>query len=139
MSYAQIARLSQFAKECFVKTSVEISIAQSINRRCQHWFEVWIYKFWIQIIFLHRYLQIPLFDAERCWAFAVQLKQEMDVDQRSRKKFHMLSKLRKALKHATLLDSLIRRTEKVLLFLSKNIFSKYLSDWCVNKIGSARL
>uniref|UniRef100_A0A914UKZ0 Signal recognition particle subunit SRP68 n=1 Tax=Plectus sambesii TaxID=2011161 RepID=A0A914UKZ0_9BILA len=60
-----------------------------------------------------RFLQVAVFDAERCWSYAMQLKQEMGEDAASRKKFHMLSKLRKAVKHVTDLDSIARHCEKV--------------------------
>lgn len=41
---------------------------------------------------------MPLFCAERTWAYAMQLKSEANTE--PRKKFHMLSRLRKAEKYA---------------------------------------
>ena len=46
----------------------------------------------------HRYLHLPLFCAERTWAYAMQLKSEANTE--PRKKFHMLSRLKKALMYA---------------------------------------
>ncbi|PAA62911.1 hypothetical protein BOX15_Mlig014271g1 [Macrostomum lignano] len=51
-----------------------------------------------------RCLQIPLFEAERLWAYAMQLKSEANTDQR--KKFSQFSKLKKAARHANLLETL---------------------------------
>jgi len=45
-----------------------------------------------------------LFQAERAWAYSMQLKQEVNTD--SRKKFHLLNRLRKAVKYANLLEVL---------------------------------
>ena len=43
-----------------------------------------------------KYLLIPLFQAERAWAYAMQLKQ--DVNSNLRKKFHLINRLKKAMK-----------------------------------------
>lgn len=51
-----------------------------------------------------RCLQIPLFEAERLWSYSMQLKAEANTDQR--KRFSQFSKLKKAVKHAALLESL---------------------------------
>ena len=48
-----------------------------------------------------RYLHLPLVDAERCWAYAMQLKSEANTE--PRKRFHMMSRLKKAVGHAELL------------------------------------
>lgn len=45
-----------------------------------------------------RYLFIPLFCAERCWAHAMALKQEANTEHR--KKFHLIRKLRKSVLYA---------------------------------------
>ena len=37
-----------------------------------------------------KHLQVPLMSAERAWAYAMQLKFEMNTD--SRKKFHMINR-----------------------------------------------
>jgi signal recognition particle subunit SRP68 len=51
-----------------------------------------------------RYLLLLLIDAERAWAYAMQLKTEANTE--PRKKFHMVSRLRKAVKHAESLNRL---------------------------------
>ena len=51
-----------------------------------------------------RFLYLPLVDAERAWASAMQLKAEANTE--PRKRFHMLSRLRKAVHHADQLASL---------------------------------
>lgn len=53
-----------------------------------------------------RYLHIPLMLTERCWAYAMQLKQESNTEQR--KKFHLVQKLRKACNYALQLDVLCK-------------------------------
>lgn len=53
-----------------------------------------------------RYLQIPLALAERCWSYAMQLRQESNTEQR--KKFHCIQKLRKACIYALQLDELCK-------------------------------
>lgn len=45
-----------------------------------------------------RYLYIPLIEAERCWAYAMSLKQESNTEHR--KKFHLIRKLRKSVVYA---------------------------------------
>ncbi|XP_059176019.1 signal recognition particle subunit SRP68-like [Physella acuta] len=51
-----------------------------------------------------RYLQLPLFCAERCWAYAMQLKSEANTE--PRKRFHMDSKLKKAVVYSEELEAL---------------------------------
>lgn len=51
-----------------------------------------------------RYLLLILMDAERAWSYAMQLKQEANTE--PRKRFHLLSRLRKAVKHAEELERL---------------------------------
>ncbi|CAD5120345.1 DgyrCDS8920 [Dimorphilus gyrociliatus] len=51
-----------------------------------------------------KFLLIPLFEAERAWAYAVALKSESNTE--PRKKYHKLSRLRKAVQHASLLNAL---------------------------------
>ncbi|ESO89021.1 hypothetical protein LOTGIDRAFT_106123, partial [Lottia gigantea] len=46
-----------------------------------------------------RYLHLPIFEAERAWGYAMQLKSESNTE--PRKKFHMVSRLKKALQHAS--------------------------------------
>jgi len=55
------------------------------------------------ILFVERYLLLSLIDAERAWAYAMQLKSEANTE--PRKRFHMISRLRKAVQHA---DTLFR-------------------------------
>ncbi|XP_069338972.1 signal recognition particle subunit SRP68 isoform X1 [Eulemur rufifrons] len=52
----------------------------------------------------NRYLLLVLMDAERAWSYAMQLKQEANTE--PRKRFHLLSRLRKAVKHAEELERL---------------------------------
>ena len=51
-----------------------------------------------------KHLQVPLMNAERAWAYAMQLKFEMNTD--PRKKYHMINRLRKAKTHADALEQL---------------------------------
>ena len=51
-----------------------------------------------------RYLLIVLFTAERCWSYAMALKQEVDTEHR--KRFHMLRRLAKATMYARILYGL---------------------------------
>ncbi len=51
-----------------------------------------------------RFLYLPLFDAERAWAYAMQLKSEANTE--VRKKFHLINRLKKAVYHAEHLASL---------------------------------
>lgn len=53
-----------------------------------------------------RFLHIPLVLAERCWAYAMQLRQEANTE--PRKKFHLVQKLRKACVYAKQLDELCK-------------------------------
>ncbi|XP_078510691.1 signal recognition particle subunit SRP68 [Lissotriton helveticus] len=52
----------------------------------------------------NRYLLLILMDAERAWSYAMQLKQESNTE--PRKRFHLLSRLRKAVKRAEELEML---------------------------------
>ncbi|VDN02403.1 unnamed protein product [Thelazia callipaeda] len=60
-----------------------------------------------------RYLQIAVFDAERNWSYAMQLKQEAGEDIHSRKRFHMIAKLRRAVKHSSNLESVTKSCDRV--------------------------
>ena len=51
-----------------------------------------------------KHLQVPLMSTERAWAYAMQLKFEMNTD--PRKRFHMINRLRKAKVHAEALEAL---------------------------------
>jgi len=53
-----------------------------------------------------RALQIPLMTVERAWAYAMQLKFEMNSE--PRKRFHMINRLRKAAKESERLDGLVQ-------------------------------
>jgi len=57
----------------------------------------------IEVLYV-RFLMLPLIDAERAWAYAMQLKSEANTE--PRKRFHMISRLRKAVQHANTLDRL---------------------------------
>uniref|UniRef100_A0A674AXX5 Signal recognition particle subunit SRP68 n=1 Tax=Salmo trutta TaxID=8032 RepID=A0A674AXX5_SALTR len=52
----------------------------------------------------YRYLLLVLMEAERAWSYAMQLKQEANTE--PRKRFHLLSRLRKAAKHGERLEKL---------------------------------
>lgn len=65
-------------------------------------------KIVFDVVSEERYLQVAVFDAERDWSYAMQLKQEAGEDAHSRKRFHMISRLRKAVKHASNLESIVR-------------------------------
>ena len=54
--------------------------------------------------FWHRYLYCPLVEAERAWAYAMQLKAEANSE--PRKRFHMICRLRKAVQHTATLAAL---------------------------------
>lgn len=51
-----------------------------------------------------KFLLIPLFQSERAWAYAMQLKQESNSE--PRKKFHLVNRLRKSVRFAAELDKL---------------------------------
>lgn len=59
----------------------------------------------------HRHLMIPLVQAERCWAYAMQLRQE--ANKMPRKIHHSRQRLRKAVKYADLLERLASIEAKV--------------------------
>ena len=52
-----------------------------------------------------RHLILAVFEIERCWAYAMQLRAEANSE--PRKKFHMISRLRKAAKNAQLLGEIM--------------------------------
>ena len=58
-----------------------------------------------------KHLQVPLMSAERAWAYAMQLKFEMNSD--PRKKYHMINRLRKAKAHAEALEQLCTLSQVV--------------------------
>lgn len=62
------------------------------------------HNFFIILLLPRRYLLLILMDAERAWSYAMQLKQEANTE--PRKRFHLLSRLRKAVKHAEELERL---------------------------------
>ena len=49
-----------------------------------------------------KFLYLPVIQAERAWSYAMQLKQESNTD--FRKRFHLISRLRKAVSHALHLE-----------------------------------
>uniref|UniRef100_A0A915PQE9 Signal recognition particle subunit SRP68 n=1 Tax=Setaria digitata TaxID=48799 RepID=A0A915PQE9_9BILA len=69
-------------------------------------------KLSFDIVTEERCLQIAVFDAERNWSYAIQLKQEAGEDSHSRKRFHMIGKLRRAVKHSSNLESVIKSCER---------------------------
>lgn len=64
----------------------------------------------LEILKDEKYLHIPLLNAERAWAYAMQLKFEMNTE--TRKKFHMINRLRKAKVHSEQLEKLVMATER---------------------------
>lgn len=52
-----------------------------------------------------KFLQVPLIMAERAWSYAMQLRQESNTE--PRKKFHLISRLRKAASYSSQLQELI--------------------------------
>ena len=57
-----------------------------------------------------KHLMIPLMTAERAWAYAMQLKFEMNTE--PRKKYHMINRLRKAQKESGKLKELVMSAEQ---------------------------
>lgn len=53
-----------------------------------------------------KFLHIPLMLSERCWSYAMQLRQESNTE--PRKKFHLVQKLRKACVYAMQLEELCK-------------------------------
>ncbi|VDO24697.1 unnamed protein product [Brugia timori] len=70
-------------------------------------------KLTFNVITEEKFLQVAVFDAERNWSYAIQLKQEAGEDAHSRKRFHMIGKLRRAVKHASNLENIIKSCENV--------------------------
>lgn len=58
-----------------------------------------------------RFLLIPLMLAERAWAYAMQLRQESNTE--PRKKFHLVSKLRRACKYALQLQEICGQSTRL--------------------------
>lgn len=52
-----------------------------------------------------KFLQVPLTMAERAWSYAMQLRQESNTE--PRKKFHLISRLKKAATYSVQLQDLI--------------------------------
>uniref|UniRef100_A0A0N5AZC2 Signal recognition particle subunit SRP68 n=1 Tax=Syphacia muris TaxID=451379 RepID=A0A0N5AZC2_9BILA len=69
-------------------------------------------KIVLDVVTEERYLEIAIFDAERNWSYAMQLKHEAGEDAQSRKRFHMIAKLRKAVQHTMNLDSIVRQCSR---------------------------
>ncbi|XP_030637240.1 signal recognition particle subunit SRP68 [Chanos chanos] len=61
-------------------------------------------KVTVEMVSDNRYLLLVLMEAERAWSYAMQLKQEANTE--PRKRFHLLSRLRKAAKHGEQLERL---------------------------------
>lgn len=57
-----------------------------------------------------KFLQVPLMLAERAWSYAMQLRQESNTE--PRKKFHLISRLKKAVAYALQLQDLIEVCRK---------------------------
>ncbi|XP_061089288.1 signal recognition particle subunit SRP68 [Conger conger] len=65
-------------------------------------------KITVEMLSDNRYLLLVLMEAERAWSYAMQLKQEANTE--PRKRFHLLSRLRKAAKHGERLERLCEST-----------------------------
>lgn len=63
-----------------------------------------------------KFLQVPLIMAERAWSYAMQLRQESNTE--PRKKFHLISRLKKAAVYSSRLQDLI----EVRFGLTNNFF-----------------
>ncbi|XP_065846752.1 signal recognition particle subunit SRP68-like [Oscarella lobularis] len=61
-------------------------------------------KLTIDVITDSKFLLLPLMNSERAWAYAMQLRQQANTE--SRKRFHMVRRLKKAAKHARALSQL---------------------------------
>ncbi|XP_077107895.1 signal recognition particle subunit SRP68 [Ranitomeya variabilis] len=61
-------------------------------------------KVTVEMLADNRYLLLILMDAERAWSYAMQLKTEANTE--PRKRFHLVSRLRKAVKHGEELERL---------------------------------
>ncbi|KAG7486571.1 signal recognition particle subunit SRP68 [Solea senegalensis] len=61
-------------------------------------------KITVEMLSDSRYLLLVLMEAERAWSYAMQLKQEANTE--PRKRFHLMSRLRKAAKHSEKLEKL---------------------------------
>ncbi|KHN74092.1 Signal recognition particle subunit SRP68 [Toxocara canis] len=70
-------------------------------------------KIVFDVVSEERYLQVAVFDAERNWSYAMQLKQEAGEDVHSRKRFHMANKLRKAVRHTSNLEAIVKMCDRV--------------------------
>lgn len=74
-------------------------------------------------------------DAERAWSYAMQLKQEANTE--PRKRFHLLSRLRKAVKHAEELERLCESNRvdaktKLEAQVTTDTFILYSKGWTRN-------
>ena len=58
----------------------------------------------LKLVFLCRFLHIPLMDAERAWSYAMELKLLANTE--PRKRFHLVRRLRKAAHYAGELETL---------------------------------
>ena len=72
-----------------------------------------------------RFLSIPLFNAERGWAYAMQLKDEMS-NENTRVRFHLLRRLSKAAYHAKLLETLCSKRADTRTQLQAEAYAAWL-------------
>ncbi|OUC41779.1 hypothetical protein D917_03162 [Trichinella nativa] len=87
-------------------------VRKSMNVTCIHKPRTFQYrKFSAENLTDAKYITIPLFEAERCWAYGMQLKQEATTD--NRKRFQMLRKLRRAVYHGVLLETLSKNASVI--------------------------
>jgi hypothetical protein len=78
-----------------------------------------------------RALQLVLFQAERAWSYAMQIKEEAD-DEAGRSKFHLLRRLTKATKWSNLLCEQCRSSNADdRTILEAEVGSKQLVEHCI--------
>lgn len=80
-----------------------------ISSQTLHFWSYWLlsqtkFHYDHNVISYCRYLLLVLMEAERAWSYAMQLKQEANTE--PRKRFHLLSRLRKAAKNGERLERL---------------------------------
>jgi hypothetical protein len=67
-------------------------------------------SFVVWFSYYFRFLYIPLVCAERAWALGMELKQAANTEHR--KRFHLMRRLQRAVKHASELVQLCERSER---------------------------
>lgn len=75
-----------------------------------------------------RILQVPLYNAERCWAYAMSLKQELSTNKNAdpRIRIHIRRRFLKSLKWATLLKDICKKHTEEKSALEAEAYAEYL-------------